>query len=219
VQASLDLFRAFAESGGRRVVAAGTCAEYEWGGEGVCSESLTPLRPATLYGACKHGLRLMLEAYAVQAGLSAAWGRVFFLYGPHEPGGRLVSSVAGALVRGEPARCSHGRQVRDLLHVADVAAAFVALLDSDVRGAVNIASGEGVALADVVTRLGEKAGRADLIQLGALEAPANDPPALVADARRLAEEVGWRPRRDLDAGLDDTLAWWRARLAPAASSR
>ena len=212
VQASLDLFRAFASVGGVRVVAAGTCAEYEWGGDEICSEHATPLRPATLYGACKHALRVMLEAFAAQENLSAAWGRIFFLYGPHEHPGRLVASVVRSLLRGEPARCSHGRQVRDFLHVADVADAFVALLDSDVRGAVNIASGRPVALKEVVGEIGEKLGRRELIELGAVAAPANEPSVLVGDAKRLSEEVGWTPRRDLHRGLDETIVWWRRRF-------
>lgn len=212
VQATLDLLRAFAESGGRRVVVAGTCAEYEWGHEEPCSEAETPLRPATLYGVCKHAARLILEAYAAQEGLSAAWGRVFFLYGPHEHPGRLVASVVRSLLRGEEARCTHGRQARDILHVADVADAFVVLLSSEVEGAVNIASGNAVLLREVVNEIGDKLSLRDLIRLDAVPVPAGEPRVIAADARRLAEEVGWRPSRSLSAGLDETIAWWRKNL-------
>src|SRR5262249_18992294 len=100
VGASLHLLRAFADAGGRRVVVAGSCAEYDWTAAGTCDEATTPLRPATLYGACKDALRRVLEAFAAQAGLSAAWGRLFFLYGPGEHPDRLVASVARALLAG-----------------------------------------------------------------------------------------------------------------------
>lgn len=213
VQASLDLFRAFAEAGGRRVVAAGSCAEYEWGGAEPCLEGVTPLKPATLYGACKHALRVMLEAYAAQVGLSAAWGRVFFLYGPHERPHRLVASVTRSLLRGEEARCTHGEQVRDFLHVVDVAEAFVALLDSEAESAINIASGRAVALKDVINEIGDRMNRRELVRLGAVAAPAGEPRLIVADTKRLVEEVGWRPRLGLGAGLDETIAWWRERHA------
>lgn len=215
VSASLGLFEGFAAAGGRRAVGAGTCAEYDWHAAGLCKEFETPLAPATLYGACKHALRVVLEAYARQAGLSAAWGRVFFLHGPHEHPDRLVASVARALLRGEPALCTHGRQVRDLLHVEDVAAAFVALLDSNVEGAVNVGSGEPVALAEVVRLVGEKAGRPELIRMGARPAPEGEPPLLAADVTRLRDEVGWRPRFNLEAGLERTVEWWRNNLRGA----
>jgi nucleoside-diphosphate-sugar epimerase len=209
VGASLELLQAFAEHGGQRVVMAGSCAEYDWR-YGSCSEQVTPLAPATLYGTCKHALQTMVSAYAVRAGLSAAWGRIFFLYGPHEHPTRLVASVIRALLRGEPAPTSHGAQVRDFLHVTDAGAAFVTLLNGDVTGPVNVASGQPISVRDLVYRIAAKLGRADLIELGALPTPANEPPLLVADVRRLRDEVGWRPRYDWDTGLDQTIAWWAA---------
>jgi nucleoside-diphosphate-sugar epimerase len=210
--ASERLLTAFAEHGGERVVAAGTCAEYDWNFGGYCSERETPLAPATPYGKAKHALHGALDTLARERDLSAAWGRIFFLYGAHEHPARLVSSVIRALLRGEPARCTHGEQLRDFLYVGDVADAFAALLDSDVRGAVNIASGEAVSLKTVVKRIAEKLDRPELIELGAIRAPAGEPPLLAADVARLADEVGWSPAYTLDAGLDASISWWRGRM-------
>jgi nucleoside-diphosphate-sugar epimerase len=150
----------------------------------------------------------MLFAFANQASLSAAWGRIFFLYGPHEHPSRLVASVIRALLRGEPAPCSHGNQIRDWLYVQDVADAFVALLNSDVTEPVNIASGQPVSIRDVVYRIAGHLGREDLIRLGAVPTLANEPPFLLADIRRLREQVGWRPKFTLETGLAQTIEWW-----------
>jgi nucleoside-diphosphate-sugar epimerase len=208
VAASLALLRAFT---GERAVLAGTCAEYDWS-HGLCSERITPLQPATLYGECKRALQGVTEAYARQARLSIAWGRLFFLYGPDEHPARLVPSVARALLRGEEALCTSGDQIRDFLHVQDVAGAFVALLESEVTGPVNIASGTPVAVKDVIRGIAERTGRPDLLRLGARPMPAGEPPQLTADVRRLREEVGWTPGFSVDEGLDDTVAWWLAAL-------
>jgi nucleoside-diphosphate-sugar epimerase len=207
VEASLALLRAFADNGGRRVVMAGSCAEYDWSG-GHCDEK-TPLQPATLYGACKNAMRSILDAFARQVGISAAWGRVFFLYGPHEHPGRLVFSVIRQLLAGQPAPCSPGLQQRDFLHVADVAAAFVSLLASEVTGAVNIASGQTVAVRDVVKKIAEEIGRPDLLRLGALPTAEGEPLVLSASVQRLQKEVGWVPRFSLEEGLAQTIAWHR----------
>lgn len=208
-EASLRLLRAFAEGGGERAVLAGTCAEYDWSAQNALSERSTRLAPTTLYGASKHGLHTIAQPYADQVDVALAWGRIFFLYGPGEHRDRLVASVARSLILGLPAPCSSGEQVRDFLHVADVADAFAALLDSDVRGPVNIGSGEPVSVRDVALALGEAAGRPDLVRLGAHSHHRDDPPRLVADSRRLREEVGWRPSRTLEQGLRETLDWWR----------
>jgi nucleoside-diphosphate-sugar epimerase len=208
VRATLDLAQCFAEAGGRRIVAAGTCAEYDWA-YGYCSEGVTPLTPATLYGTCKHASQMMLSSFARQVGVSMAWGRVFFLYGPHEHPNRLVSSVILSLLTGQPARTSEGRQIRDFLHVEDVASAFVALLDSDVEGPVNIASGQPVALRDVIFKIASIIGGESLVRLGEVAPRPDDPCLLVADVTRLRAEVCWSPGFSLDRGLQETIEWWR----------
>ena len=215
VEASLRLLRSFAEHGGRRVVMAGTCAEYDWN-YGYCREGVTPLAPATLYGQCKHAMRILSEAFAAQVGLSAAWGRIFFPYGPHEYSSRLVPSVVCSLLRGQTARCSHGHQIRDFLHVQEMADAFTVLLESEAEGAVNVASGQPVALREVIFKIADLLERPDLVELGALPALAAEPPLLVGDVRRLTEEVGWTPQRTLDEGLRDTVNWWRDHFGEAA---
>ncbi len=208
VKTSIGLLQAFIDAGGRRVVMAGSCAEYDWH-YGYCSEGLTPLKPATLYGTCKDALQSVLEATGRVTGLSTAWGRLFFLYGPGEHVGRLVPVVISALLNGENALCTHGEQIRDYIYIKDAAAAMVDLLNSEVKGPVNIASGRAVVLKDLISAAAEIVGRPDLVKLGALEAADDDPPLLLANTRRLNEEVGWQPRYDLHQGLQETIDWWK----------
>lgn len=209
VEASLRLIRAFAENGGRRAVFAGSCAEYAWGERVLCNERETPCDPATLYGASKHALHLIADRFAERAGISLAWGRVFFVFGPGESDARLAGSIARSLVLGEPAFLSHGNQVRDFLYSEDLAEAFVALLRSPVEGAVNLASGNPLSVRELAEALGAAAGRPDLLRFGAREAPAGEPSELLADVRRLRAEVGWSPQVSLQQRVSDTIAWWR----------
>jgi len=209
LRASLELSQAFRAEGGTRLVSAGSCLEYDWS-YGYCTEGRTPCVPHTAYGACKHALQVVTSALG-RDGLTTAWGRIFFLYGPHEHPDRLVASVIRSLLAGEPARTSHGNQVRDYLHAADVAEAFVSLLESDLVGPINIASGQGVTLKEIVQRLGALVGRSDLLRLGAVPAAPTDVPLVVADTTRLNTILGWRPRIDLDSGLTSTIDWWRTR--------
>jgi nucleoside-diphosphate-sugar epimerase len=209
VTSSLELIRQFAEHGGRRMVISGSGYEYDWS-YGYCSEKLTPAVPNTVYGSCKQALHVLAQSFADQAGMSAGWGRVFFLYGPGEHPDRLVSSVIRSLLKNEPARCSHGRQIRDYLHVQDVADGLVALLDSDVRGAVNVSSGQATTLREIVLTIGRLMDKDALIQLGAIPARANDTPLVVGDNSRAAAELGWTPRFDVEAGLRHTIDWWKA---------
>jgi nucleoside-diphosphate-sugar epimerase len=206
--ASVKLLQAFGEYGGSRAVIAGTCAEYAWEDRTHCDERTTPTRPATLYGAAKHALHVVASAYAEQQGMALAWGRVFFVFGPGEPPGRLASSVAMALADGREALCTHGEQVRDFLYAPELAAAFVALLNSDVAGPVNLASGTPMRIRDLIAALAVAAGRPDLVRLGALPAPA-DPTELTAAVSRLRDEVGWSPSVQRADAAQRTFEWWQ----------
>jgi nucleoside-diphosphate-sugar epimerase len=215
LSASRYLLAAFARGGGVRAVMAGSCAEYDWSRVEVCHERTSPLADeagtATPYAACKIAMQRSLEEYS--HGLSSAWGRLFFQYGPGEHRDRLVASVIVNLLAGREARCTHGRQIRSFLHVEDVGAAFAALLASSVQGPVNIGSGERISIGGLLERLALDIGRPELLKLGARPAPPGEPAVLVPDIGRLAGEVGWSPRWSLDAGLQDTVRWWRERPA------
>lgn len=202
--ASLNLLREFADTSGRRAVFAGTCAEYDWSHE-VCSERDTPTRPRTLYGVCKNSLREVSERFADQVGMSFAWGRIFFLFGPGEHPDRFVPSIVRPLLAGQPAACRAGSHVRDFLHVADVADAFASLLDSDVVGSVNIASGEARSLGRVAEYIADRLGHRSLLRVESTPSTPDNPAVLRADVNRLRTEVGWVPRFSLAAGLDDIL--------------
>ncbi len=211
VTRSTELLQAFVRAAGTRAVLSGSAYEYDWG-QGRCDERTTALAPTTVYGASKAALFFLATSIAREAGTSLAWVRPFFLYGPREHPDRLVASVTRALLRGEPAATSHGRQQRDYLHVQDVADAVVATLGSELTGPVNVGAGEAVALREIVTRIGDIIGRPDLLRIGEIPARANDVHLVVAGGSRLATELGWRPRYDLDAGLAQTVDWWRGRV-------
>ena len=211
VQATLALLQAFTENGGARAVMAGTCMEYDWTiPQDVLSEATSPIKPATLYGACKTETRLAAESYAAQNGVELAWGRIFYLYGPHEAPPRLVPDVINSILAGRPALCSTGEQVRDYSYVGDIAEAFCALLDSFATGPVNIGSGVPSTLKEIILTIADTLGKRDLVHLGARPAPVNEPSRIVADVTRLREEVGWSPRYDLHKGLQETIRWWKA---------
>ncbi len=206
VSATHHLVERFGRAGGIRIVAAGSCAEYGAPSED-CDEIWTPSRPLTIYGKCKTAAQLLFEAYCIHAGISGAWGRIFHLYGPGEHPDRLVAAICSGLLSKQPVLCTHGRQLRDFLHVYDVAEAFTSLLSSDVTGCVNIGSGIPVTVGELAQHLACEAGSPELLLLGARAAPADEPKRLIPVVKRLQEEVGWRPSFNLESGLSQTFGW------------
>lgn len=210
VSASLNLASHLAEAGCRRLVVAGTVAEYN-ADFGYLSES-TPTAPVTLYAASKVALFTLLNQLAKQIELSLAWARIFYIYGPYENERRFIPDIIQSLLRNEPTRTTLGEQVRDYSHVADVAHALLAVGRSDLSGPVNIGSGLPVTNRDIVLKIGSLLDRPHLVKFGDLPYRPGDPMFVCADNRRLVESTDWQPRYDIESGLENTIAWWREQL-------
>lgn len=210
VRMSLGLAQALAEAGCSRFVGAGTCAEYDWN-YGFLTENITPLKPRSLYGICKNATREILHSYCDHAGMSFAWTRFFLLYGPMEPKERLIPYVVLAMLKAEKAKCSEGTQLRDFLLVEDAASAMWAVAQSESTGPVNVGSGQAIMVRDFVDIAAQYLGREGLVEFGAQPGDPLDPPLLLADTRRLANEIGWKPSLTLEEGVAKTCEWWRTK--------
>ena len=209
--ASAMLLRNFAAHGGRRFVAAGTCAEYDWSvAEGGALREVSPRRAATLYGAAKSALWDVADRFADATGLDTAWGVVFHVAGPGERPGRLLPSIVTSLDKGEPAACTPGTQLQDPIDVRDLGAAFAALALSGLRGRVNFGGGAPLSVADLSRRIAARCGRPDLLRLGALPPRAGEPPRLVPDLTRMRDELGFAPAYGRDTSIADAVDWQRA---------
>ena len=208
VRASLTLLRAFIDHGGRRMVGAGTCAEYDLG-DGHCIESSTRLVPQSLYGVSKNAFRSIAAEAARHSGFSFAWGRIFYLYGPGEQASRLVPLIVRSQLRREKIVCSGSDLLRDYLYVTDVASALIALFVSPLEGAVNIGSGNAISVGSIADTIADRLGAPQLVEFKTRERVDTTAPLIVADSTRLFGELGWRPAVSLDDGIDQTIEWWR----------
>lgn len=211
VQASLDLLQVFKEYGGKRVVMAGSCAEYDWQ-YGYCDESITPLNPQNPYSICKHSLALMLDTFCKQADISAAWGRIFWLYGQSESPNRLVSSVIKSLLNNTTAQCSAGNQIRDFLYVEDVADALVQILGANLTGAINVGSGIPISIRTLVEYIGTMLDRVDLLQFSPQNDCHREAPLVVANVQRLRSELLWTPKYSLQQGIELSIEFWKQEM-------
>jgi nucleoside-diphosphate-sugar epimerase len=208
VAASLAIAKGFAAGGGQRFVGIGSCAEYGWGDDPL-DEDRSPIAPATLYGTAKAALGMLLTSAAPALGLSVAWARLFFPYGPEERAERLLGTLLQALASGGRASFGPGLQSRDFIHVDDVASALVALLGSDASGAINIGSGEATEVRRFIAIAADAAGMSDRIDIGALASGTGEAPMVRASIERLTTELGWRPSFSLEAGIADAVDRFR----------
>jgi len=204
--ASLTLLDGLIRVGCKQVVMAGTCAEYDTDLGFLREDSQT--YPTSLYAATKLSLSLIAQQVAAINDIRFAWARVFYLYGPYENDQRMTPALIRALLTNQPFPATLGEQVRDYLHVSDVASALITLVDRHANGVFNIASGSPVTMRQLMEIIGEITGQLDLIQFGALPYRVWEPMFICGDSQRL-KALGWAPRYSLRDGLRQTVGWWR----------
>jgi len=204
---SLYLFEEFIKAGGKRAVLAGTISEYDES-YGHCRENVTPCAPLTLYGRVKYALNLLTDSIAKQNNISLAWARLFPMFGCYEYPERLIPSLMNTLLKKNLFNVMNGQFIRDFMYVKETGDALVALLDSEVTGSVNIASGNPVKIQDIVAYVGNKLNKNELIHY---HDGLNNYSQVTADVTRLFREVKWQPKYSLNSALDETIAWWSDR--------
>lgn len=197
LEKSLELVRLFIKCGGKRIVTVGSCFEY--------AASQHPLKengrldPDTLYGECKRSLYVTVEQLCKAKRVSYAHMRVFYTFGEGENRMRVIPYVIDELLAGRSPNCSSGVQILDYLCVEDIARALVQCLEKDVQGPVNIGSGEGVELRELLTFIENEIGGVGKIIFA--DAKPGDRKIDVADVSRLRETVGFVPSLSRDEAI------------------
>jgi GDP-L-fucose synthase len=147
------------------------------------------------------------------------------VYGPHDKYDLARSHVFGATVTkamtstdGRLSVWGTGRAARDLIHADDLCAAVKAVVtgQKSLFALYNVGTGNAVTTRDLAERIVRASGRKIDVLLDTAR-PTIDT-ELSLDCTRIATELGWRPRIDLDTGIARTIAWWRENLPLDASA-
>lgn len=212
VTSTLKLVEEFALNGGQRLIALGSCAEYDWNKDfssHSLSEINSPINPSTLYGASKAGIYTILKTFCNLKDISFAWGRLFFPYGPNESPQRLIPYTISTLLQGKVATCKQPQLQRDFIFVEDIATILGLLLQNELSGAINLGSGNPTPLADVVQLIAKLLDRENLVEYSQPDKENKDVKNILADTSRLKNELGYNKITSLDEGLQKTINWWK----------
>ncbi|HEY9303765.1 MAG TPA: NAD-dependent epimerase/dehydratase family protein [Mycobacterium sp.] len=167
------------------------------------------LRPRSLYAASKAAQEHYALAWSESTGGSVVALRYHNVYGPGMPRDTPYSGVAAifrsALEKGEsPKVFEDGGQMRDFVHVDDVAAANIAAVAAELGGftAANVCSGQPISIMEVATMLCEARDSAQPpVVTGQYRS--GDVRHIVADPARAAELLGFRAVIKPQEGLRD----------------
>ncbi len=186
-----------------------------------------PKEPVNPYGETKLAMERALQWYGNAYGLKWMALRYFNAAGAdiegelgesHDPEAHLIPlTIMAALgqrphveIYGTDYPTPDGSAVRDYIHVTDLGAAHVRALEYLVSGgqsrALNLGTGDGYSVREVIQTVGKVSGRNVPFREGPRRA--GDPPVLVADARLAGTVLGWKPQHsDLETIIKNAWAW------------
>ncbi len=229
VGGTAELVSAMRDCGVRHVVFSSSCAVYGVPGAIPIAED-NPHAPVNPYGASKAACERMLGDCAAAGTLTFMALRYFNAAGA-DPDGEIgechvpethaiplmLDAAAGDIpaftIFGDDYPTRDGTCIRDYIHVSDLADAHVRavrdLIGGGASAALNIGTGRGWSVRELVDIVGEVTGRKIPVRVGPRRP--GDPPALVSDPSRAQARLGWAPRYP-EAARQIAHAWdWRQR--------
>ena len=215
VAKALVLLEEVQAAGVGRFVFSSTCAVFGEPASMPIDES-APMNPVNPYGETKLALERALRWRRQAHGLAYFCLRYFNACGAsrergerHDPETHLIPLVLqaaagereGIRVFGDDYPTPDGTCIRDYIHVEDLADAHIRTLDAprEASGGFNIGAGRGHSVREVIEAVRQVTGR----RVREMAAPRRegDPPELVADPRKIEEQLGWRARHDLESAI------------------
>jgi dTDP-glucose 4,6-dehydratase len=211
VGGTLRLLEAARAAGVRRFVQVSTDEVYGTLGPTGAFEETTPVAPRSPYSASKAAADHFVLAFHHTYGMDVVITRCSNNYGPFQFPEKLIPLMILNALEGAPLPVyGDGLQVRDWIHVEDHCAAIDAVLARGRGGDVyNLGAENDRPNLDVVRAILRLCGRDESLIRHVPDRPGHDR-RYAMNAGKIRAELGWRPERDFDAGLADTVAWYRA---------
>ena len=171
----------------------------------------TPYNPSSPYSSTKAASDLLVRAWVRSFGVRATLSNCSNNYGPFQHVEKFIPRQITNVLRGiRPKLYGAGANVRDWIHADDHSSAVLAVLDRGVIGDTYLIGADGEKdNKTVVETILHLMGQPEDAYEHVTDRAGHDLRYAI-DASKIRAELGWTPRfGDFDAGLADTIAWYR----------
>ena len=179
-----------------------------------------PLRTSSPYSASKAGSDLLALSYYTTYKMNVSVTRASNNYGPFQFPEKLIPlMIANALEGKQLPVYGDGMQIRDWLYVDDHCRAIRAVLDKGRAGQVyNIGGSRALPNIEVVQRILEATGQPESLIKYVADRPGHDRRYAIT-SEKVESETGWKPQVEFEAGLAETVRWYKENAAWIANVR
>jgi len=184
----------------RRILVLGTALELQPALEPLTEQA--PLAPGSLYGVTKAAGFLLADMYRKQHGLPLTYLRLFTTYGPREESDKLIPYIIRSFQSGGSPTLKNPNQVRDLLYVADVAAAIGKIIyaSQTIPGVLHLGSGFALTIGQIAEQI------ASVLHRSYSDSSAPEM-GYAANPQKICQH-GWSPAISLAQGIQMTANWY-----------
>jgi dTDP-glucose 4,6-dehydratase len=210
VVGTLRLLEAARAGGVRRFLQVSTDEVYGSLGPTGAFEETTPIAPRSPYSASKASADHLVQAFHHTHGVDVVITRCSNNYGPYQFPEKLIPLMILNAFEGKTLPVyGDGLYVRDWIHVADHCEAIDLVLAGGRAGEVyNIGAENDCPNLEVIRSILRLTGRDETLIRHVPDRPGHDR-RYAMNSAKVRAELGWKPKRDFDAGLADTVAWYR----------
>jgi len=187
-------------------------AETYWG-------NVNPIGPRSCYDESKRFAEALTMAYHRTCGLRTNIARIFNTYGPRMKlnDGRVVPAFLDQALRGAPLTVfGDGSQTRSFCYITDMVEGLCRLMLSEERYPVNLGNPREMTILEFAQSIRKLTGARSPIQF--LPLPEDDPRRRQPDIAKARQLLGWEPKVPLEAGLGETIAYFRGLQAKSLAS-
>ena len=212
IKGTLNMCQAARDAACSRIVVTSTSEVYGTA-RYVPIDEKHPRQPQSPYSAPKIGADALAQSFYNAFDLPVVTARPFNTYGPRQSARAIIPTIITQIAAGrEKIRLADLTPTRDFNYVADTAAGFIALGETEgIEGRdINIATGREVSMAETLATIARLMGREveEVVDQERLRPAKSEVNRLLGDNSLITSLTSWRPSHSLEEGLQKTIDWF-----------
>ncbi|MDE6207618.1 MAG: NAD-dependent 4,6-dehydratase LegB [Muribaculaceae bacterium] len=212
IKGTLNMCQAARDCGVRRIVVTSTSEVYGTA-QYVPIDEKHPRQPQSPYSATKIGADAIAKSFYNAFDLPLVIARPFNTYGPRQSARAIIPTIITQIASGkDKIHLGDLTPTRDFNYVADTAAGFIALGETEgIEGMdINIATGTEISMAETLATIARLMGRTveEVTDAERLRPAKSEVNRLCGDNSLITSLTDWRPRVSIEEGLARTIEWF-----------
>jgi UDP-glucose 4-epimerase len=207
VEGTQCIINAASKAGVHKILFASSGAVYDDSPDKL--NEMSPVAPVDIYGQSKLFGEHLCELNSSIYGTPITICRLFNNYGLRETNMHIIPEILRQIKSGSELKLGKISTVRDYINTMDCASALIKLSKVNNKGVetVNVATGIGYTVKEIIDIIGEITGNPIKVQLDSTRLRQFDKQIQIADISRLKTLTGWEPSRDIKTGLAELLKY------------